>query len=99
MDDPLPFNLWSLKVDQKTQAPPGRSQIVQTLSGMFRGKPIHALQLDNEFALDQQIGEILSNKLALVANREGDFCLSFYAAKHKFSEESTLVYLFEESGA
>ena len=99
MNDPLPFNFRPLEIDQKTQAPPGCSEIIQALRRMLGGEPIHTLQLDNEFSLDQQVGEILSNNLALVANREGDFGLGFYAAKPKFSEQSTLIYLFQESGA
>jgi len=42
MCDPLPFDLWFLEIDQKTEGPAGSSQIVEALRGMLIGEALDA---------------------------------------------------------
>jgi hypothetical protein len=37
---------------------------------MFAGKAIHAFQLNNQFAFDEDVGKVLSDMLPLIRHRK-----------------------------
>ena len=61
INDALPLDPGLLEIDEKTNGPAGSSQIIETLRGMFVGKTLYALQLDNQYVFDQNIRKIFSD--------------------------------------
>ncbi len=59
--------------------------------------PLDALQLDQQGILDQQIGKIFSDASTFVHDGERGLGDCPYGAKSEFQQESTLVYLLQES--
>lgn len=96
-DNPFPFDLWPLEIDQQAQGPSGRAKIVQTLGQVIVVQSIHAFQFDHESAFDEDIREVLSNRLAFVANAERDFGSSGYTSEPQFGKKSSRVDLFKEA--
>lgn len=70
MDDSLPFDGWSLKIDQKTETPARGAQVVQALRCMLGRKAFDAFQFDHQHVFDKNIGVIFPHILAFVSNRK-----------------------------
>src|SRR5664280_2354442 len=99
VDDALPFDFGFLEIDQQTQPEAGGWQIVEALRSMLVGKTIHAFQFDHQDVLDEDVGKILADRLALVGDNQRSLGRSPDATKGEFPEQGTLVDFFEESGA
>jgi len=98
-DDAPPLDFGLLEIHQKTKGQTGGSQVVKTLGRVFVGEPFGTLQLHHQHVFDKEIGKILADRVALVGNGKRCFDGSPDAWEAEFSEQSTLVDLFEESGA
>jgi hypothetical protein len=66
VDDTLPFDLWFLEIDQKTDGPTGGSKVVEALCDVLVAEVFHAFQLDHEHVLDEGIGKVFSDIAAFV---------------------------------
>jgi len=66
--DTLPLDFRLLEIDEKTKAPAGGAQVVQTLRSVLVAEALHTFQLHHELVFDEKIGKILSHRLALVAD-------------------------------
>jgi hypothetical protein len=60
-----------LEIDQKTEAEAGGSQVVEALRGVAGGEAIHTFHFDYEKILDEEVGKVLADRVALVADRQG----------------------------
>ena len=96
-DDPSPFGFGFLEIDQKADASPGGSQVVETLRQVFVGQAFHAFQFDNEHVFDEYVAVVFSNILAFIADGKRCLCGSPDAPQAEFPKQGALVYLFEES--
>ena len=70
VDDPLPFDGWPLKIDQKTETPARGAQVVQTLGGVLGRQAFDAFQFDHQHVFNKDIGVVFSHILALIGNGE-----------------------------
>ena len=66
---------------------------------MFIAETLHAFQLDHQHVLDEDIGEVVADRLALLSYTKGSLRSGPDAAKAEFPKQGALVDLLEESGA
>jgi hypothetical protein len=57
-----------LEIDEKTKAPAGGAQVVQTLRGMLVAEALYTFQLHYELVFNEKIGKVHSHRLALVVD-------------------------------
>jgi hypothetical protein len=98
-DDTPPLDFGLLEIHEKTEGQTGGSQVVKTLRRVFVGEAFRTFQLHHQRVFDKEIGKILSDRVALVGNGKRSFRGGPDTSEAEFSEQSTLVDLFEESGA
>ena len=70
VDDSLPLDIGLLEVDQKGQAQAGGLEIVDALRQVFVGETICAFELDEDAVLDQKVGQVFADTLALIEDWE-----------------------------
>jgi len=64
---------------------------------MGAGKAVDAFQFKSQYALDEDIDEILANGLALIIDRQGSFSNGRNTAEIQLSHQRALVDLLKES--
>ncbi len=94
MDDPLPLDFGFLE-DGKA----GGSKIIETLRHMFFGEAVDTLQFDDQYIFDENISKVISHVMALVPDCKGSLGCRSDTLNGEFSNERTLVDLFEKSGS
>ena len=97
-DDTPPLDFGLLEIHEKTEGQTGGSQVVETLRRVFVDEAFGRFQLHHQHVFDKEIGKVLSDRVALVGNGKRSFRGGPDASEAEFSEQSTLVDLFEESG-
>jgi hypothetical protein len=70
LDDALPLDSGILEIDQETQAQVAGPQIVEALRGVLTRETIHTLQLDHQFILHEDVGKVLSDRVALIGDSQ-----------------------------
>jgi hypothetical protein len=60
---------------------------------------IHTFHFDYEKILDEEVGKVLADRVALVADRQGSLGGGPDATEGQFPQESALIDFLEESGA
>jgi hypothetical protein len=98
-DYSFPFGFRLLEVYQEAAGFSGDFKVVQTLGGVFGGEAVYAFQFDEEFVLDQDVGLVAANLAAFVVDFVFRLGYGWNAPDRKLTEKSSLVNLFEESGA
>ena len=93
LDDTLPLDSGILEIDEEAQAQTGGPQIIEALRGVLIRETIHALQLDHQFILHEDVGKVHSDRVAFIGDSQRDLGVSVDAAKREFPEQGTLVDL------
>jgi|SRR5579864_55127 len=86
LDDAPPLNFGFLEIDQKANGPARGSQIVDALRDRFIGEPIYTLQLNHQHVLDEDIGKVFSDVLALVIDSKRSLGGGLHSTEDEFSE-------------
>ena len=66
---------------------------------MLIGETVHTFQLDHQYVFDEEVGKILSDRVAFVDNCHRGLGGGPDAAKGEFPQEGSLVDLLQETGA
>src|SRR5437867_3628111 len=99
VDDPLPFYLGLLEVNQEGDFQAGRFEVVEALGEVLIGKGVHTLEFDDQLVLDEDVGEIVAYGFALVGHRERGLGSGLQTPQDQLLHQGALVNFLQKSGA
>lgn len=91
--------LRSSEVHDQSEFQLRRPEIVQALSRMRLSEKIDRLQLNQYASIHQQIGEVLTDDLAIISNDHALLLLDNPSAFPQFVSQRVLINLFKEATA
>jgi len=91
-----PGHFGLLEVDPESNGEFRGVQIIQALGQMFVREPFGALQFDDEFVFDQQIGEVLTHNMLFVHDRETNLSPRRNPSKLQFLQHGAFIDFFQE---
>ena len=97
-DDGAPFESEGSEVHQKADRKSGDFEVVQGLGQMLRSERPDGLQLDDEFAVHDQVAEVLARTEAVdVENMEGLLVFDLVSGLFKAVSTRIFVNLFQQA--
>jgi len=86
-----------LKIDQKTNIQPRGSKVIHALSHMLIAEPFNAFQLNSHNVLNEDIGKVIANILALVHDGHRNLSRRPKSARLKLNDQSALINLLKKT--
>jgi hypothetical protein len=101
LDDAPPLHSGIMETDEQAQAQAQLTgpQIVEALRGVLIPETIHTLPLDHQFILNEDVGKVLSDSAAFIADSQRDLGVSADAARREFPKQGTLADFLWKSAA
>jgi hypothetical protein len=98
-DQALPLELWSSKIDEKTNGHPRGLQIIDQLGLMLATYRFHRLELENNEVFYDNICREVSNEMASKKDLERNLFLHLQTGLHQRDHERSLIPALKKTRA
>jgi hypothetical protein len=99
IDDAFDFQTSVAEIEQQAQGPAGGLQVIEALGAMRLIQCLRGFQLDQKRLLDQQVRDVLPDRLTIVQDRDGVLLRDGKSGLAHLVGQRILIDLLHEAGA